>query len=72
VRSQAAAGRIEAEVAPPSRDPWAKLALRLRHPEGKAMQRVTVNGAPCHELDATRETIILRPGAATYRVVVEY
>ncbi len=72
VESRAARGRIEAVVTPPARDPWDRLLLRLRHPDGKPMQAVSVNGAPYRDFDATRELITLRPGPREYRVVAEY
>lgn len=72
VRSQAARGRIEAVVIPPARDPWDRLLLRLRHPDGKPLQAVTVNGVPHREFDAARELITLRPGPEEYRVLAVY
>jgi hypothetical protein len=70
--SHAAKGRIEAVVKPPRRNPWEKLVLRLRHPEGRRWRRVMVNGGAATELDAKRELVTLRPGAAEYRVAAEY
>lgn len=72
VESRAARGQIEAVLTPPTRDPWQRLVLRLRHPDGKPLQAVTVNGAAYREFDAARELITLHPGPAQFRVVAEY
>lgn len=74
VVSAADDGRIEATVVAPRRpgSRWEAIHLRLRHPEGLTLRSVTVNGNAWSEFDPGRETITLRPGAQTYRVVAAY
>jgi len=72
VKSAVAQGRIEAVVRPPTRDPWAAIELRLRHPNGLPMTRVTVNGREWTGFDAERDLVILPPGEEEYRVVAAY
>jgi hypothetical protein len=72
VVSEVSRGRIEALIRPPSRNVWGALKLRLRHPDGLPIQRVTVNGKPWQAMNAKHELITLQPGMDTYRVVVEY
>lgn len=72
VHSDVAAGRITARVVPPERDPWGAIKLRLRHPEGKRMVAVEVNGEKWIQVDAEREMVLLKPGAQAYEVVVQY
>lgn len=44
IASSVATGRIEATIEPPERTPPRQIVLRLRHPEGKPIKRVFVNG----------------------------
>lgn len=71
VRS-AAEGRIEASVVPPDRNPPRAIKLRLRHPEGRLIQSVTVNGKPWKDFDRDCEWIVLPGTAARYHVVASY
>ncbi len=59
IRSRVAAGEIQARIEPPRRNPPAgmRLRLRLRHPDGKPIAAVTVNGRPWRQFD--RQTITL-------------
>jgi len=61
IRSAAAKGALEATVEPPSRNPPVALSVRLRHPEGKPMRSVTVNGAPHRDFDPEKEIVRLKP-----------
>ncbi|MBN1491189.1 MAG: hypothetical protein JXA69_14845 [Phycisphaerae bacterium] len=61
VYSQAANGRIEARVSGLNRNACKTIQLRLRHPEGKVIQSVTVNGKPHPHFDPHKECIVL-PG----------
>lgn len=72
VVSRVSQGWIKARLTPPTRSPWHSLKLRLRHPEGKKVQRVTVNGQLWPEVDADRDLITLRPGEKVYEVVAAY
>jgi hypothetical protein len=69
--SHAAQGRVEARIAPPSRQGWTAIQLRLRDPQSRRLVRVQVNGQPHPDFDAGRELILLRPGSGEYRVVAE-
>ena len=72
VTSRAGEGRIEAVVTPPTREPWEAIKLRLRHPDGAKMERVTVNGAEWAQFDPEQETVTLLPGPDRFEVRVEY
>jgi hypothetical protein len=73
IRSHAAEGWIEATVIPPARRTPKAVVLRLRHPEGKPMRGVTVNGRPQAEFDAEKETIRIVPdGPAPILVRASY
>lgn len=76
ITSHVKQGFIEAEIEPPTRQVPGELVLRLRHPEGKPMRRVTVNGADHPAFDAKKEIIRIKPakagGAGTIRVKAEY
>jgi len=61
INSHTAQREIQATVTPPQRNPPATIYVRLRHPEAKPMQKVTVNGAAWDRLDARQEWVIL-PG----------
>jgi formylglycine-generating enzyme required for sulfatase activity len=50
---------IRAQIDPPKRNPYKAIKLRLRHPEGKRMSHVTVNGSPWQRFDPELEMIIL-------------
>jgi hypothetical protein len=52
-------GFIAARVSPPQRSHPRKIQLRLRHPEGKPMLRVEVNGQTWTEFNAEKETVSL-------------
>jgi len=61
ITSQVAQGRITSRLSPPQRTPPKTIYLRLRHPDGKPMRSVTVNGRPHDRFDVKKEWIIL-PG----------
>ena len=67
--SSASTGSIEAVIDPPARSKPHAIVLRLRHPEGKRIRSVTVNGGPHTVFDAEKETITFQPieGATTVR-----
>jgi hypothetical protein len=56
-------GWIEAQIDPPTRSAPAAIVLRLRHPDGKPMKSVTVNGQPHKDFDPKAETIRIAPVA---------
>jgi len=72
VRSEADKGRIEARVTPPRRDSWQTIRLRLRHPEGRAMRSVQVDGRPWRQFDPEKEWILLPAGMGPCRVEATY
>ena len=72
IRSRADEGFIEATIDPPTRETPAAIVLRLRHPEGKPMRSVTVNGQEHTEFDAGREIIRLAPGGGAIEVRATY
>jgi hypothetical protein len=62
IESHVEQGFVEAEVSPPQRNRPSQVVLRLRHPEGRKMTRVELNGRDWKEFDVQRETISLPPG----------
>jgi hypothetical protein len=54
--------QIHAVLTPPERNPPSKIYLRLRHPQGKPIQSVTLNGKNYDQFDADKEWIVL-PGS---------
>jgi hypothetical protein len=65
-------GTIEAHIDPPQRSVPAAVVIRLRHPDGKRMRAVTVNGHPHEDFDPLRECVRLRVGAEPLVVVATY
>lgn len=65
-------GYIEASVKSPLRNPPKHMVLRLRHPEGKPMKAVTVNGKPHVDYSAALETVQLEPAEQPVCVRVDY
>jgi hypothetical protein len=70
--SSVAQGFITVVIEPPDRTPPGTLVVRVRHPDGKRMTRVTMNGAPHTQFDAIAETVRVRPSAQLITVVVHY
>ncbi|MCZ7639831.1 MAG: hypothetical protein M5U12_29555 [Verrucomicrobia bacterium] len=58
-RSEADRGRIRAVVDLPSRRVPRQMLLRFRHPDGKPVQRVEVNGRAWERFDVAREWVDL-------------
>ncbi|NOS69196.1 MAG: hypothetical protein HOP33_04620 [Verrucomicrobia bacterium] len=50
-------GVIEARIEPPVRSVPKAIVLRLRHPDGKALRAVTINGQPRTDFDTRKETV---------------
>ena len=48
------------------------VVLRLRHPDGKPMKAVTVNGKPHDRFDAAKETVTIEPSDADITIRVTY
>jgi hypothetical protein len=73
VASRAAAGEITVTLDAPSRQPPAALLVRLRHPQRKPLQSVTVNGRAWSDFDANKEWVrIVAPAAVRYRISARY
>ncbi len=65
LNSKAASGAIEAHIEPPARSAPKAIVLRLRHPDGKRLSTVTVNGQPHTDFDPQKETVRLIPDGTT-------
>jgi hypothetical protein len=63
--SRARDGVIEARIESPARSTPKAIVLRLRHPDGKTMRAVTVNGTTHADFDPQQETIRIIPDATT-------
>ncbi len=72
INSAAAKGQIEAVVELPAKCSAKKIVLRLRHPEGKPMKSVTVQGKPHADFDPKKETITLEPADGKITVRAQY
>jgi hypothetical protein len=72
IRSRAGQNAIEAEIDPPQRGEPREIVIRLRHPEGRAMRAVTVNGAPHKNFDAARECVRIEPTREKIVLKAEY
>lgn len=72
ITSKAAQGEIEAVVQLPEKCTAKKVVLRLRHPEGKPMKAVTVQGKPHADFDAKKETVTLEPSDGPITVRAAY
>ncbi len=65
-------GVVEAVIEPPTRSRPKAVVLRIRHPEGKPLRAVLVNGREHRDLDRAAETIRLSPPAETITVKAQY
>ena len=72
IHSRVRRGWIEAEITPPTRGGPQAIVLRLRHPEGKRLAAVTVNGRRHADFDPARECIRLAPGPGRLQVRADY
>ncbi len=71
--SCAAEGAVRVVLDPPARNRPETIYLRIRHPQGRPMQNVVLNGEDYDKFDRQKEWIIL-PGALEGRqeIVVRY
>jgi hypothetical protein len=70
--SQAATGLISVHLDLPTRNPPDRIRLRLRHPQGRPLSAVWVNGLPHQDFDPAREWIFLQPQPAQVEVHAYY
>ena len=70
--SAVAHGHIDAVIEPPTRSAPAAIVLRLRHPDGKPIRAVQVDGRAHADFDNTRQVVRLAPAGGTIRVRVDY
>ena len=72
MKSYAKSGRIEMTIEPPTRNAPRAIYARFRHPDGKNMNRVTVNGKPWSKFDPVKEWVVLPPFKEKTVVVAYY
>jgi hypothetical protein len=73
IESNAASGRLTAQIKMPQRRSPRQLVLRFRHPKGKPMQSATVNGRKWDNFDAKKEWIVIpKPELKTYAITAHY
>lgn len=72
LRSKVKEGIIEATILPPRDEAPKVIFLRVRHPEGKHLKAVFVNGKPYSEFDPRREVISLPPNSEKLEIVCKY
>ena len=72
ILSSVGSGRIAAHIDPPTRTLPRQIVLRLRHPEGKPMRSVKVNGQDPAGFDNATATVRMAPSRGPLDVRVEY
>jgi len=72
ITSAVADGHIDAEIQPPTRGTPKQIVIRLRHPDGKPMKSVTVNGQPHQDFDPAKEIVKLTPTTEKITVRADY
>ena len=73
MESRAASGQLHATVAFPGPTDLKTLLVRFRHPQGKPIQSVTVNGRGWMQFDPRKEWVrIDAPQERHYDIVVNY
>lgn len=70
--SRVAAGRVEAQIEMPDRQAPSAVVLRLRHPEGRPLRAVEVNGRTITTFSPADSTIRLRGRAGKLNIVARY
>ena len=72
VESMAASSLIHASINIPDRKIPDKIYIRLRHPDGKKMQKVTVNGEDCDGFDKEKEIVIISGRQGRVDITVQF
>ena len=67
--SQVGKGTIQAELDPPKRNPPNRIYLRFRHPDGKAIRQVTLNGMAYDKFVPEKDWVVL-PGTLEGKQVI--
>lgn len=67
-----ASNEIRATVQAPDRHAPAQLLIRFRHPSGKQLKSVTVNGKRCKNIDIKKELIRIPAPAGKYVIAAKY
>jgi hypothetical protein len=71
-KSGAKQGRITADISLPSRNPAKRALISFRHPEGKKIKSVTVNGRAWQDFDPAKDEVTLPGTSGKVTVVAEY
>ncbi len=72
LRSAVADNHIDAFLVPPARMAPSRIVLRVRHPTGKPMHSVTVNGRAHPDFDADAQLVYLPADAQQLAVRIQY
>lgn len=72
LRSSVASRKIDAVIELPNGFRGRRLVLRLRHPDGRRLRSVTVQGKPWRSFDARNDTVTLRPESKRITVSAKY
>ena len=72
IHSALSRGRMEAAIQVPPTTTARRIVLRLRHPEGKPIRAVTVQGQSHQGFDPQRETITFEVPGPTITIRAEY
>lgn len=72
ITSRVAEGYIAATIEPPTRTMPKIVVIRLRHPEGKAIQSAVVTGAKEYAIDAAAECLRIVPAGGAIVVRADY
>ncbi len=70
--SSVAGGHIDAVIDPPRRVAPKRLVIRVRHPQGKPMRAVTLNGRPYGDFDPLKEAVSLPSSKERLMVRIDY
>jgi hypothetical protein len=72
ITSAVSAGHIDAKIEPPRRTAPSRIVIRLRHPGGKPIRSVTVDGKPHEDFDADGQCVRIEPGPESITVRARY
>ncbi len=72
INSHAQSGFINATIEPPARNAPDVIVIRLRHPEGRHMRAVKVNGKRHTDFDPKKEVIRIKPTSQSISVHANY